>query len=83
MVCGCGVWPRLGVVTSPQIVAWTEVVTQIFNLLFRRFVTGGVCATRRVVSSWVGEWSADSKSAIRQVANLRYGHDGCDTAPTR
>jgi hypothetical protein len=45
--------------TSPQIVAWTEVVTQIFNQLFRRFVTGGVGATRRVVNSWLVEWSAD------------------------
>ena len=30
--------------------AWVEVVTQIFNLPFRRFLTGGVHAPGRVVA---------------------------------
>ena len=46
---------------------------QIFNLRFRRFVTGRVCVVGWDVCVRAVEGSADFKSAIRQVANLRYG----------
>jgi hypothetical protein len=45
----------------------------IFNLFFRRFVTGEVDVEGRRVSVSAVGWDADWKSAIRQVANLRYG----------
>jgi len=48
-------------------------VTQILNLRFRRFVTGGVCVEGCGTRGLAAEGGADFKSAIRQVANLRYG----------
>ena len=46
----------------------TAAVAQIFNLLYRRFVT---CQR-----SSLSEAPADYKSAIQQVINLRYGDRG-------
>jgi hypothetical protein len=45
---------------------------QILNLLFRRSVTGVVCAAVLEVNGLSVEDSAECKSAIRQVTNLRY-----------
>jgi hypothetical protein len=55
-------------------------VAQIFNLLYRRFV---ICIGPKHASHLENPSDADSKSAIQQIKNLRYGFAKLDKTAMR